>query len=55
MSNKLPRRFFAKAREYENYITKEKMTNIEPIELNSGMMGCILDMFSDGKVFKYIK
>ncbi|CAO3624690.1 unnamed protein product [Cunninghamella blakesleeana] len=50
MSNKLPKKFFDKACEYEDYINKEKNLNIVPIELNGGMMGCILDMFSDGKI-----
>ncbi|KAI9302161.1 hypothetical protein BJ944DRAFT_124919 [Cunninghamella echinulata] len=50
MANNIPKNFFPHACEYENYIVKERATTIDPIELNSGMMGCILDLFSDRKI-----
>ncbi|CAO3607915.1 unnamed protein product [Cunninghamella echinulata] len=50
MANNIPKNFFPHACEYENYIVKERATTIDPIELNGGMMGCILDLFSDRKI-----
>ncbi|OAD66064.1 Homeodomain-like DNA binding domain-containing transcription factor [Phycomyces blakesleeanus NRRL 1555(-)] len=49
MSGTFPHNYYQKAREYFNHMLQNKGLEVSPTYLNSGIMGCLLDQFSDGK------
>ncbi|KAL0079270.1 hypothetical protein J3Q64DRAFT_1645089, partial [Phycomyces blakesleeanus] len=51
MSGTFPHNYYQKAREYFNHMLQNKGLEVSPTYLNSGIMGCLLDQFSDGKEF----
>ncbi|ORZ25584.1 hypothetical protein BCR42DRAFT_400485 [Absidia repens] len=50
MTVHLPENILTQANEYEKYLIQTTHTSLDPVELNSGMMLCIFDLFSAGKL-----
>ncbi|KAI8142600.1 hypothetical protein BJV82DRAFT_615423 [Fennellomyces sp. T-0311] len=50
MAGELPQNFFLQAKDYNEFLSIHDKTMFMPILVNSGMMGCILDMVSQDKL-----
>jgi hypothetical protein len=46
----LPENIWSQAREYEKSLSVAGTSSVNPVELNSSMMLCLLDFVSAGKV-----
>ncbi|KAI9016445.1 hypothetical protein CLU79DRAFT_837736 [Phycomyces nitens] len=55
MAGTMPAGYYKQAREYEKYISENKHLTFTPTTVSSGMMACLINYFSEGKIEFSIK